>query len=120
MDRKTKAYRTTSQGRTLLLVTDLLDVDVELIAELYRHRWQIELFFRWFKQVLQADYLLALSQNGMTVVTYCALIASLLVTLWTGRRPTKRTYEMLCFCSLGWVDTKELVAHLGRLQPAKA
>jgi len=119
VDRKSKAYRTDSGEHTLLLATDLLDVDVELVGELFRHRWQIELFFRWFKQILQADYLLSQSQNGMTIVTYCALIASLLVTLWTGRKPTKRTYEMLCFYSVGWVDEAELVAHLERLKPAK-
>lgn len=116
VDRKTKAYRTASRECTLLLATDLLDLDVALIGELYRCRWQIELFFRWFKQVLGADYLLSQRENGMTIVTYCALIASLLVTLWTGRKPTKRTYEMLCFYSLGWVDEEELAGHLDRLK----
>ncbi len=120
VDRKTKAYRTDSGERELLLVTDLLDLDVELIGLLYRQRWQIELFFRWFRQILEADYLLSQSQNGMTIVTYCALIASLLITLWTGRKPTKRTYELLCFYFLGWVEEEALVAHVGRLQLAKA
>jgi hypothetical protein len=120
VDAKTKAYRTTSTAHTLLLVTDLLDVDVTLVALLYRYRWQIELFFRWFKKILEADRLLCESQNGMTIVTYCALIASLLVTLWTGRKPTKRTYEMLCFYWAGWVDEDELTVHLEALKPADA
>ncbi len=46
MDRKTKAYRTAKTEHTLLLVTDRLDLDAALIADLYRYRWQIELFFR--------------------------------------------------------------------------
>jgi hypothetical protein len=116
VDSKSKAYRTHSAEHTLALLTDQLDLDVELIASLYRYRWQIELFFRWFKKVLQADRLLALSENGMTIVVYCALIASLLVVLWTGRKPTKRTFEMICFYFAGWASEEELRAHLQRLE----
>lgn len=120
VDRKTKLYRTRQVDHTLVLLTDLVDLDVELIALLYRYRWQIELFFRWFKKVLQADRLLALSENGLTIVVYCGLIASLLVTLWTGRKPTKRTFELLCFYFGGWVSDAELIEHLNRLTPAEA
>lgn len=102
---------------TLVLLTDRLDLDAELIGVLYRHRWQIELFFRWFKKVLQAERLLALSENGMTIVVYCALIASMLVSLWSGRKPTKRTFEMICFYFSGWADQDELLAHIARLKP---
>jgi hypothetical protein len=115
VDSKTKLYRTRQGDYTLALLTDLLDIEVLLIALLYRYRWQIELFFRWFKKVLQADRLLALSQNGMTLVIYCALIASMLIVLWTGCKPTKRTFEALCFYFAGWISDEELVAHLNRL-----
>jgi hypothetical protein len=117
VDAKTKMYRTREADHTLVLLTDLLDLDVALIALLYRYRWQIELFFRWFKKVLQADRLLALSENGLTIVVYCALIASMLVVLWTGKKPTKRTYELLCFYFAGWVNDEELQVHLSRLEP---
>lgn len=113
-----KTFRTDSGEYTIRLATDLLDVDVQVIADLYRLRWQIELFFRWFKKVLQADKPLSLKQNGMTIVVYCALIASILVALWTGRKPTKRTFEMICFYFLGWVSDAELLAHIERLHPA--
>ena len=115
LDSKTQTYRTDETEHTLVLLTDLMDVDVELIALLYRHRWTVELFFRWFKKVLQADRLLALSENGLTIVIYCALITSMLVVLWTGRKPTKRTYELLCFYFAGWVSDEELAHHLDRL-----
>ena len=119
VDSKTKSYRTHEIQHTLLLLTDRLDLDAELIGVLYRHRWQIELFFRWFKKVLQADKLLSLSENGMTIVVYCALIASMLVSLWSGRKPTKRTFEMICFYFSGWADEEELREHLLRLEPVK-
>ena len=116
VDSKTKAYRTGETDHTLLLLTDQLDLEVALIGLLYRYRWQIEIFFRWFKKVLEADHLLSLSENGLTIVMYCALIASMLITLWTGRKPTKRTFEMLCFHFAGWATEDELLAHIERLK----
>jgi len=118
VDPKTKAYRTTKTEHVLLLATDRLDLDAALVADLYRWRWQVELFFRWFKTILRADRLIALSQNGLTLVVYCGLIASLLITLWTGRKPTKRTYEMICLYLLGWAEEAEVEAHIAKLQPA--
>jgi hypothetical protein len=118
VDAKTKSFRSRTAEHTLVLLTDQLDLPASLIGLLFRYRWQIELFFRWFKKVLQADRLLALSQNGMTIVIYCALIASMLVVLWTGRKPTKRTFELLCFYFAGWVNDEELLVHLDRLESA--
>ena len=47
---------------------------------------------------------------------YVALIASVLVSLWTGHKPTKRTYEMLCFYFSGMASLEELLAHIAKLQ----
>jgi hypothetical protein len=104
---------------TLWLVTDLLDLDAQLVAELYRYRWEVELFFRWFKKALQVEHLLSQNRNGLTIMVYCALIAMLLVRLWTGRKPTKRTYEMVCFYFLGWVSEDELAGHIASLPLAQ-
>ncbi len=106
--------------QTLLLATDLVDLPADLIADLYRWRWQIELFFRWFKKILSADKPLSLSQNGMTILMYCALIASQLVVLWTGRKPNKRAYELICFYFNGWVNEEELAEHLKNLPPVNS
>ena len=51
-------------------------------------------------------------------MVYCGPIASLLITLWTRRKPTKRTYEMLCLYLMGWADEDEMEAHVAKLQPA--
>jgi hypothetical protein len=40
----------------------------------------------------------------------------MLITLWTGRKPTKRTFEMLCLHIMGWADNEELQAHLEKLK----
>jgi Transposase DDE domain len=99
----------------MLLVTNRLDIDADLVALAYRYRWAVELFFRWIKCVLGCRHLLSQSEQGVRLQVYVALIASLLISLWVGRAPTKRTYEMLCFYLSGWASEEELVAHIDRL-----
>ena len=111
-----KTFRTTDSDYMMLLVTDRTDLSAETIALIYRYRWQIELFFRWFKCILGCKHLLSHSENGVSLQVYCALIASMLITLWTGRKPTKRTFEMLCYHVMGWADDEELFHHLEKLK----
>lgn len=106
------------QPEVLLLATDRLDLEAELVALGYRFRWSVELFFRWFKCILGRRHLLAESQNGVTIQVYVAMIASLLLSLWVGKKPTKRTYEMFCLFFAGWATEQELVEHLDKLQQA--
>jgi len=111
-----KTFRTNSSDYVFLIVTDLLELPAELIALIYRFRWQIELFFRWFKCILKCQHFLSLSENGLAIQVYCALIASLLISLWSGRKPDKRTYEMLCLHMQGWASDQELEEHLKSLK----
>jgi hypothetical protein len=104
----------------LRLVTNLLDVPAEIIALLYHYRWTIEIFFRFFKQILGCRHLLSRSQNGIEIQTYCAIIACLLINLWTGRKPTLRTVEMICWYLMGIADLDELLKHLERLKKRAA
>lgn len=100
----------------LRIVTDLVDVPAEVIALMYHYRWTIEIFFRFFKHLLGCRHLLSHCQQGIEIQTYCAIIACMLISLWTGRKPTKRTYEMICwyFCSMA--DDEELLSHINRLK----
>ena len=100
----------------LTLVTNRLDLDAELISLAYRFRWQIELFFRWLKCILGCRHLLSIKQNGVEIQVYLALIASLLISLWVGRKPTKRTYETLCFYFLGIAELDEVMEHIADLE----
>lgn len=113
-----KTFRTTDSDYTMLLVTDRMDLSAETISLIYRYRWQIELFFRWFKCILGCSHLLSLSENGVSIQVYCALIASMVITLWTGCKPTKRTFEMLCYHFMGWADDEELLDHIEKLKQA--
>ena len=106
-----------SSDGLLRIATNLLDVPAELIAEIYRHRWTIELFFRFFKHVLGCRHLLSQDPVGIEIQTYCAIIACLLISLTTGCKPTLRTYEMVCLYLQGWADEEELSAHLAKMRP---
>jgi hypothetical protein len=112
--RLVKVQRTNDEGalETWWLLTNRLDLPAELVALGYHYRWTVELFFRWLKCVLGCKRLLTTSENGVALQIYTALIASLLVVLWTGRKPTKRTWEMLQFYFQGWASLDEVEAHL--------
>lgn len=107
----------TAATKDLVLVTNLLDVPAEVIALIYRCRWLIELFFRFLKHVLGCRHLLSQHPRGIEIQSYCAIIACLLISLTTGKKPTLRTYEMLCYYFMGLADEAELLAHLNRLPP---
>lgn len=110
-----------SRGRpeVLLLATSCLEMAAELVALAYKFRWEEELFFRWFKCVLGRRHLVSESLDGVTVQVYVALIANLLLTLWAGRKPTKRTFEMFCLFFMGWATEEELQKHLEQLKDQK-
>jgi len=100
----------------LRIATNLLDVPAEIIALIYRFRWTIELFFRFFKHVLGCRHLLSHDANGITIQAYCAIIACMLISLWTGRKATRRTYEMVCYYFMGLASEAELLAHIEKLE----
>ena len=97
---------------TILLATTREDLSAELIGQIYRYRWQIELFFKWFKTMLPCKHWMAESPAGVTIQIYCAMIAALLLLLWTGQRPTKRQMEALRFYWNGFIDEEELLEAL--------
>ena len=112
-------YRGGSSGvdcdGVLRIATNLLDVPADVIGLIFSERWAIEIFFRFFKQVLGCRHLISQDQNGIEIQTYCAIIACLLISLWTGKKPTLRTYEMICFYFCGMADEDELIGHIEKL-----
>lgn len=115
---KGRSYSSTgpSSDGVLRIATNLQDVPAELISQLYQMRWTIELFFRMFKQLLGCRHLLSTKQNGVEIQVYCALIACMLIQLYTGGQPTKRTFELMCFYLVGWAEVEDLREHIGQLK----
>jgi IS4 transposase len=68
-------------GKMLRIVTNDLDAPANEIAELYKQRWQIELFFRWVKQTLRIKRFIGVSENAVRIQIAIALIAFLLLRL---------------------------------------
>jgi hypothetical protein len=103
----------------LRIATNLMDVPAEVIGLIFSHRWAVEIFFRFFKHILDilgCRHLLSHDQNGIEIQTYCAIIACMLIALWTGKKPTLRTHEMICFYFTGLADEDELMAHIEKLK----
>jgi len=82
-------------GQTLVLLTSILDLSAAMIAQIYRWRWQIELFFRWLKTFAGMDHLISHSRNGITLQFYVAVIGMLLIYIKTGRKPDKYSLILL-------------------------
>lgn len=106
----------TAEGNTVILATNLSaeQLAAELVWLLYCKRWQIELFFRWIKCILGCQHWLAESRVGATLQMYLALIAALLLQLYSGHKPSKRLMELLQFHQLGYATMGELKAALER------
>lgn len=119
VSRKVKSVRVSETAFDLWLLTDRMDIPAESMALLYKYRWQIEIFFRWLKCTLGCRHLLAHSQSGLEIQMYAALIASLLVVLWTGRKPNKVSLFHFSMYFQGWADIDEVLAHLKKLKAAR-
>jgi Transposase DDE domain/Domain of unknown function (DUF4372) len=68
-------------GKVLRIFTNDLTASAEEIADLYKRRWAIELFFRWIKQTLKISHFLGTSENAVRIQIAVALIAFLLLRL---------------------------------------
>jgi IS4 transposase len=72
---------TTDTGKVLRILSNDLDASAQEIADLYRRRWAIELFFRWVKQTLKITRFVGTSENAVRIQIAVALIAFLLLRL---------------------------------------
>lgn len=109
------------ENETILVATSLPGADFppEMIAQFYRYRWQVEIFFRWLKCILGCRKWLAESERGVALQVYLALIAAQLLVLYRGERPNRRQMEMIQWYLMGWATLEELLAKLRPSAPKK-
>jgi len=107
----------TATSYELVLLTDRFDLDASEILAIYKYRWQIEIFFRWFKCVLKCRHLFAETPNGIALQVYSALIASLLIVIYTQRKPTKMLLFVLQMRFQGVATWKHVEAEIQKCKP---
>ena len=114
-----RVVRVEAADKIFHFATTRRDLEPELIGLIYRERWQIELFFKWIKTLLNGRHWFAESPRGAQMQLYCVLICALLLMLWTGQRPNKRMVEALRYYQMGWANEKDLALLLQRAAPRK-
>lgn len=97
------AVARTADEDALVLATNDLTRPASQIAQCYRARWRIELFFKWIKQHLKVKRFLGRSENAVRIQLYCALITYLLLVLY---RNTHAPHQNL------WILLSQLSATL--------
>lgn len=97
------------------LLTTLMDLPARLIGQLYRHRWAIELFFRWLKCVARIKHLFSESENGITLQFYVMIIVTLLMHLHTGARPSVYCFMLMASAARGDLVLEKVPEVLERL-----
>jgi transposase len=88
----------TETGKILRLLSNDLDATAHEIADLYKRRWAIELFFRWVKQTLRIRHFLGTGENAVRIQIAVALIAFLLLRL--AQQALKTAHGPLAFARL--------------------
>lgn len=106
---------------TIRLLTSLTgpDVSARIVGEVYRLRWQIELFFKWLKTWAGMDHLLSTSRNGITLQFYAAVIAVLLMYVQLGRRVSRYALVSLQLLMHGQITVRQMMLTLERREREK-
>jgi hypothetical protein len=102
-------YVDNGEQKTVRLITNLLNVSATTIALLYQHRWQVELFFRWFKSCGHFGHLISHTREGVLAHLYVTIIAVLLMYLHTGYRPSKYMFALLNQVASGAATLDEIM-----------
>jgi hypothetical protein len=107
-----------AEGKTLVFLTNDLDLSAQSIADLYRCRWQIELFFKWIKQHLRIKSFFGTSENAVKSQIWIAVSVYVLVAILRKRlNITASLYEMLQILSLTMFERMALNQLLARSPP---
>lgn len=89
----------TEDSKEFWFITNEFDLSAKEIAQAYRRRWDIEVFFRFIKQELNVSHLVSLNKNGIEVILYMTLIVAMLILIYKkankiGYKTAKRRFKM--------------------------
>lgn len=106
--------KSTRYSDLILIATNIVDLAAELVALIYSHRYSVELYFRFFKQLLGMRHLLSQRQEGVQIQVYCCVIACMLISLQTGKKPNKLMVRMIGLYLMGVADEQDVLNHLNK------
>ena len=97
------------QDREFIFLTNAMHLSAHTVAELYKNRWQVELFFKWLKQHLKIKKFWGTTENAVRIQIYIAISTFLLVTIVKNEMKLQRsTYEILQILSISLTDKTHL------------
>ena len=102
-------YHDPEQNRDFMFLTNTMSLTSLQIANLYKNRWQVELFFEWLKQHLKIKKFWGASENAVRIQIYCAICAYCLVAIAQHDLKLEiSTYETLQILGISLTDTTPL------------
>ena len=102
-------YYDEEQDREFMFLTNAMDLTAQQIADLYKNRWQIELFFKWLKQHFKIKKFWGITENAVRIQISAAITACCLVAIVQHDMKLKRsTYEVLQILSMSLTDKTPL------------
>ena len=102
-------YWDTKQEREFVFLTNATHISALEVANLYKNRWQVELFFKWLKQHLKIKKFWGTSENAVRIQIYSAMITYCLVAIVQHDMQLDRsTYEVLQVLSISLTDKTNL------------
>lgn len=96
----------------LRIATNLLEAPAHVIAFLYEYRWTLEVFIRFFKQILGCRHLLSTKREGIEIQIYAAIICCMLINITTGKKPNKWMATLMSLYLSGWASEKDVLREL--------
>jgi len=78
-----------SSGEEIVFVSNLLDKEAYFIAQLYKQRWEIDVFFKYIKQHLNVSHLVSRQENGIKVMIYMTMILASLIIVYKKKNNIK-------------------------------
>ena len=108
-------YYDEQTDKQYVYLTNNFELSAKTVADLYRHRWQIELFFKWIKQHLKIQVFWGYSFNAVKTQICIAIATFLLVAIMKKELKIKRDlYEILQILSVSQFEKTALISLLGQ------
>jgi transposase len=102
-------YWNEEQNREFAFLTNAIHISALQVAELYKNRWQVELFFKWLKQHLKIKKFWGTTENAVRIQIYTAICTYCLVAIVQhDMKPDRSTYEVLQILGISLTDKTNL------------